>query len=167
MIKKFNDFINENYFDDSELSQTPNSQFTHDNILYFNEPFCLHIGENLKFICMFSKGKKAKNIFDYRPLFEGETTGKKYILIVTEHPFFGVNLDFTDVSDLNKISDSHYKLKNYNYYFLNEDPSKLIEILNLWKSKDPKLPYPGNGLITKMSSVKNYTYSYKFNGHIW
>jgi len=136
--------------------------------LEINEPygqrFDLTKHEELEFIGVYHKGKKLSNNFEnYRPLFKATKSGFEYLLINHKNEdFFGRTLDFTN--DFKVIEPGKIlKIKNYNYYYLSDDPIKVNAIFEAWINSNP-LVYIGDKLFQKLDKINNYTWAFYFNG---
>jgi hypothetical protein len=123
----------------------------------------LKFGQDLIYEATFIKGKKSdiSDIKLHRLLFRGSKTGKKYMLFIG-NLFNRYTIQSVRQEDLVIINETHYKLKSYNYYFIHYNPDDVIKMLQLWKSSDPMIGI-GNGIVSYISKMKNYTWSYKFN----
>ncbi len=141
--------------------------------LEFNNTHSLNMGEDMEFVSIFVKGKKKNYKWhEYRPLFIGLKTGKEYLLIMTVHEndprramFMGAELHFIDNSHFITINNTQLKLKNYNYYFLNNDFNIVNTMLEEWKKTNPLIKIKDEKIApyAKMNNISGYTYAYKFN----
>lgn len=138
------------------------------SLLEINKTGGLNLGEDWEYIATFLKGKKASelNPRHYRLLFKGVNTGKEAIFFLQPRPdFFGRNealfLEFLD--EFKYITPDHIKNKCYNYYKLSTDPKYVHNFFKLWKKSDPMI-HTGNFIHQFMSNIKNYIWTYKFEG---
>jgi len=135
-------------------------------IIKINNPYGLNFGEDLEYLGTFVKGNPKKvNVDHYRLLVKGIKTGKEMILFLSYKLNFFKNpkcskIEYVD--EFKYVTPTHLKNKNYNYYYLNNDLSTVDEFFTTWKKHDPMI-HVGNFQHQFMSSIKNYTWSYKFN----
>ena len=126
--------------------------------LKLNNQFSLNIGEDLQFICNFIKGKNDKSFLKYRPLFRGVKTGKEYLLVLLKDKHLGIEINFLQDDSRILIPKKQLKFRVYNYYYLDNDFSKINKIFTEWKESNPVIQ--GD----KISEIPNYTWAYQFNG---
>lgn len=143
-------------------------------ILEFNIPYSLNLGEDFEYVSTFIKGKKSKNILDLRFLFKGIKSNKLIFLYFDLHTDLYHNCISSPINKIitieekycKKISDKHYKFKNYNYYYYDNNYNNINLLLTSWKNLNP-IVYIGNYEHQYISNIKNYTYTYKFNNQTY
>lgn len=136
-------------------------------ILKCNQPFALNLGEDLEFISVFAKGKKKQSVSDYRVRLRGVNSNKEF-LFGLEKPdphrdsFLGQRILLLDQTDWTVVTPTHFKNRNWNYYYLNSDSSVLNSILQEWKNSSPMI-HIGNFIHQRMNLHSAYTWAYEFN----
>jgi hypothetical protein len=81
-------------------------------------------------------------------------------------PFGGAEFYTEDIKSLKKINNKHYKLKNYNYYYLDNDANKVNLMFEGWKKTNPMVTIDDEPVSchVRISNLSGYTWAYKFNG---
>jgi len=117
----------------------------------------LNFGEDLEYIQTYIKGKnkgKLTEVERYRILFlEGREN------------FFGRKKSFMieSVDEFQHISPDQIKNRNYNYYKFGYDLNTVDEFFTAYINSDPMI-HVGGFQHSFVSGIKNYTWTYKFNG---
>lgn len=106
--------------------------------------------------------KTPKN--EMRLLVEEEKTGEKFLLALL--PLFDGMLNITPINYIEFLNPTTIKNKQYRYHLLDSDKKHVHDFFEKWKNSDPlvcmnkgSMPYHN-----KMSGLKNYTFSYEFDG---
>lgn len=126
----------------------------------------LNFGEDLEYIATYIKGKGKPDVEKYRILTRGVKTSKERILFLNgRENFFGRKKSFM-IEILDKfqhISPNQIKNKNYNYYKFGYDLNTIDEFFTAYINSDPMI-HVGGLQHSFVSTIKNYTWTYKFNG---
>lgn len=131
------------------------------------DKYALNMGEDMEFVALYSKGKTAKSIFDFRPLFKGLTTGKLYLMMMSNNrpAHLGYQIDMMDIEvpDPKLIKNGKYK-----YHLINTVNGVVIvgDMFNVWKLSNP-LVHAGTFIHRVISDIPDYTYAYSFNGKLY
>lgn len=126
----------------------------------------LNFGEDMEYVTTFIKGKGKSTVDNYRILIRGTKTGKEMLLFLGHRPnFFGRQqsymIDYID--EFKYITTDQIKNKQYNYYKLGFDLNTVDEFFTKWIKGDPMVSVGGyqHQFVT---SINNYTWTYRFNG---
>lgn len=125
----------------------------------------LNFGEDLEYVSTFIKGKGKSGVENYRILVKGVKTGKEMLLFLGLRPnFFGRQNSYMIeyVDDFKHITPDQIKNKQYNYYNLGIDLNTVDEFFTKWIKGDPMVSVGGyqHQFVT---SISNYTWTYRFN----
>lgn len=148
----------------------------------------LNLSEDWEFRGVYVKGKKeVYTSDDYRFLVkrtshDGSVLEDELVLLYFHQrvglEIFGKTLDVIGLYGGLKIVGSHFRYKNYNYYYLNNDKALLSAAFNDWKLSDPLLSDGKKhkhfldlggfgGLKQNLSKIKGYSGSYEFDGIVY
>jgi len=141
-------------------------------ILQINRPYGLNLGEDFEFICNYYKGKKTTyDPSKIRTHFRGVNTNTD-ILMYFESDAFGLKsignliggtIGILYFNNLKVIEEGrHYKNKNYNYYYLDNNPLKVVQWLRMWKNTNPAV-HIGDLTHMRIDNIQNYSWTYRFN----
>jgi hypothetical protein len=127
----------------------------------------LNLGEDVEYIAAFIKGKAKPKTENIRILVKGLKTGDEYLLMLEgRENFFGRKISYTispiPVNDYNYKTIDLIKIRYFNYYRLDSDPSHVHDFFSLWKSSDPMI-HTGNLRHQFLSTIKGYKGSYRFD----
>ena len=129
----------------------------------------LNLGEDLEYVNTYIKGKGKSGVENYRILTRGVKTGQERILFLEHRPnFFGRQNSYMieslddDMDNFQHISPDHIKNRNYNYYKFGYDLNTVDEFFTKWIKGDPMVSVGGyqHQFVT---SINNYTWTYRFN----
>lgn len=142
------------------------------NIFKFNADTYLVNDKNinqLTYISTFVKGKHPNLPDDYRFIMK-DPDGKLIVLWfqkeVWNEEYTRHSLTSLDSSEFKRLTATHFKNKNYNYYYKENKPQKLHDTLTVWLNSDP-LVHRGNYVHSHISTLKHeglYKPVYSFEG---
>jgi len=129
------------------------------------------MGEDFEYVDTFMKGKDTKiKVENIRLLLRGVKTGTEmFFFIYKRENFFGQDrfiVEQIELSHCKKLTNDHYKFKNYNYYRKGKDSLDVEFVFTLWADRDPMV-HVGNYTHQFISKISGYKGSYKFEDKIY